>query len=174
MWNSNSTWLTLSDAALQYSLCACSVSSISSEESVLIIFSPCTFSEMMSSLLALMTGRLVWSLSASIPSRGRLSSCEVSSWPVACRRYSESVAWCSTFARWGTSESNLHSQRRQLASLLLLSASIRNHFKESWFLRMINLVPYKYGRCGTSAQRIARRSRCVMSRLRLASVRDWN
>lgn len=125
----------------------------------------------MRSLLVLITCMLVLSFFGSMTSRGEPSSGGVSSSPVVCKQDRASMAWCFTNARRKTSNSEKKSSMHQRAIFLVLPVKFRIHFKDSWFVRMVDRVLSIYGRSRNSFQTIARHSRCVVSFPLLASVR---
>lgn len=79
-------------------------------------------------------------LVTSIVSKGRSSSSDVRSSPIICRRESLYAADCLIHAWWATSASYSDSQRRQCASLLVVSAKFGVHSKKSWSVLIVNPV----------------------------------
>lgn len=74
--------------------------------------------------------------------------------------------WCTK------SESYLECRKRRRASLPVLSVGLTINFKESWYVWIVNRVPFSNGHKSKTNQTMAMYSRYVVLYLRFASVSD--
>lgn len=96
----------------------------------------------------------------------------MSSSPIACKQDRMLTACCFTSARWTTLKSDYGSRRRQRARLPVQSVRFRIQIIELWAVQIVNRVLSKWRGSRSTAQMIARRSRCAVLFLGLASVRN--
>lgn len=73
------------------------------------------------------------------------------------KRETASIARCSMSALWTMSDSSSERRKRERANLLLLSVRFRIHFNIWCSVFMVNLIPSRHGRKGSTAHTMNRR-----------------